>query len=193
MQSHCEFRALPDAKQRQLCRQNILNGVAMMTSKLETCKTGEDQLTYACGNFDNKIWRTEFKDFFNKNSKVKKLTMFESNKSSGFLPQSYIKTFNKLVWSIGSLIQDPDMHKLLTLVVLFTDVDYEDMPDIVRLRDRYMNILRRRQRRLGDDKALADDWDDEDGFVYGQLLYSRFNSCICDVKELTTIIAKLYR
>ncbi len=183
MRIHPEFYKLSDEKQRQLCQQNVLNGVAMMMSKLETCTSGEEQLAYACGSLDNKIWDADFRGIFDKNTKVKKLRLAESNLATKNMPQGLLKSFDKLVNNVGSLMRDPELYKLLTLVVLFSDVVEDDMPEISRLRKRYMNILHRRQRSLADEAEVE--------VNIGDMIYSRFNSCVCDIKEITMIIRHL--
>ncbi len=190
MDQHPEVASLSESKRSLLYKRNMLDGVALNVCKLETCRSGEEQLMFACGRLDDQLWKKDFQNFFNTTRKLKKLTLHDSNKKTRVLPDGLMANFDRLNRNIGSLIKDPEMYKLLTLVLLFSDVDDSTMPGVARLRDQYLSILRRRRSWL----MLTNDNEEEDEerrIAFGNVQYSRFNSCLCDVKELAMIIQKI--
>lgn len=179
LKMHPEFMALSDAQQNRMWAQNLIYGSAMNFAKLETCETGNEQHYFATGFPD----RQTYLDGIMNNQKLKKLQMTVANKESGFISQDFLANFNRLVTNIGEVIQNVETFKLFTLVLLFSDV--EDIPSILKLRNCYLNVIRRRNHHLLAEASGAND------LAFGSMVYSRFNACVCDVKELAMIVRKL--
>ena len=97
-----------------------------------------------------------------------------------------LENFNRLATSVGEYIQNTETFKLFTLVLLFSDID--DIPTISRLRNSYLNIIRRRSNSLCHGAKSRDELKN---FAFGNVVYSKFNECICTVKELAMIVRKL--
>lgn len=193
MKSHVEFQVLSDAKQEEMWAMNSLYGVALNIAMLEGIGTGAQQLQFSCGELDDHIWRKEFSEVID-NVKLKKMTMMAANKVTGILPEDLMTHFGRLVQNIGSMIcKDVDTFKLVTLITLFSETHSNSTGPIRDLRLKYSKILKRRQRSIMPSGSLADcERDYEENVAFGNALYSRFNSCVCDVKELAMIVKKIH-
>lgn len=112
--------------------------------------------------------------------------MAATNRYTGILTESLMENFDRLVKSIGSVIKDDTTFKMLILALLFSDIDSEEMPELERLQKSYLGIVRRRCRDL-----VEPNRDSESNLALGNFMYSKFNSCVCDVKELSMIVRKL--
>jgi len=69
-------------------------------------------------------------------SRMRKLSLFETNKSTNLLTERMMSDVERLVNNISSIITDIDTFKLLCLITLFTGAG-DTMPTIARLRNRY--------------------------------------------------------
>jgi hypothetical protein len=190
MMMHPDFRSISDHHQKSMWAKNSLYGVALNVAKLESCKTGNDQLKFSLGQLDDNHWKQEFAGVIGK--PLKKLTMAASNKVSGLLTKDMIENFERLVRRIGSLIHEGTSFKLLSMILLFSDVNENDLPEIVNLRNQYLSItIRKHNNELFNNCSSNNDLDDVRSVAFGNNLYSRFNSCVCDVKELAMILQKM--
>ena len=190
---HPEVASLPESKKRLLCQMSILNGVALNFCKLETCDSGEEQLKFACGMWDDIIWKKDFQNFFVHRRKLKKVTMADTNKTTGQLSHELVTLYTRLANSIGSYTKDPEMYKLMIFVVLLFQEDVASMASsVARLRDQYINILRRRQTWL-----MVNHWydendeDEEAATLINHAVNATLNTCLCEVKEVANIIMNL--
>ena len=73
MKMHHQFRNLPDHIQSKLWERNSFFGAALNVAKLETCKTGEDQLKCAYGKSDKNLVANIFETEMRNNFSVKSL------------------------------------------------------------------------------------------------------------------------
>ena len=103
---------------------------------------------------------------------------------SGVFSDTELARFGKLTQEIGELIHDDETFRLFTLVLLFSDVD---KPNLTRLRDSYLSIIRRRLSHLQD--SNFQNYDDD--LAIGSLVYSKFSSCVAGIKELSFFVQKL--
>lgn len=67
---------------------------------------------------------------------MRKLSLFETNKSTNLLTERMMSDVERLVNNISSITTDIDTFKLLCLITLFTGAG-DTMPTIARLRNRY--------------------------------------------------------
>ena len=104
---------------------------------------------------------------------------------SGVFSDTELARFGKLTQDIGELIHDDQTFRLFTLVLLFSDVD--NQPNLTRLRDSYLSIIRRRLSHLQD--SNFQNYDDD--LAIGSLVYSKFSSCVAGIKELSFFVQKL--
>ena len=104
---------------------------------------------------------------------------------SGVFSDTELARFGKLTQEIGELIHDDQTFRLFTLVLLFSDVD--NQPNLTRLRDSYLSIIRRRLSHLQD--SNFQNYDDD--LAIGSLVYSKFSSCVAGIKELSFFVQKL--
>ena len=104
---------------------------------------------------------------------------------SGVFSDTELARFGKLTQEIGELIHDDQTFRLFTLVLLFSDVD--NQPNLTRLRDSYLSIIRRRLSHLQD--SNFQNYDDD--LAIGSLVYSKFSSCVAGIKELSIFVQKL--
>ena len=104
---------------------------------------------------------------------------------SGVFSDTELARFGKLTQGIGELIHDDQTFRLFTLVLLFSDVD--NQPNLTRLRDSYLSIIRRRLSHLQDSSFQNYDND----LAIGSLVYSKFSSCVAGIKELSFFVQKL--
>ena len=104
---------------------------------------------------------------------------------SGVFSDTELARFGKLTQDIGELIHDDQTFRLFTLVLLFSDVD--NQPNLTRLRDSYLSIIRRRLSHLQD--SNFQNYDDD--LAIGSLVYSKFSSCVAGIKELSIFVQKL--
>ena len=103
---------------------------------------------------------------------------------SGVFSDTELARFGKLTQDIGELIHDDETFRLFTLVLLFSDVD--NQPNLTRLRDSYLSIIRRRLSHLQDSN-----FQNYDDLAIGSLVYSKFSSCVAGIKELSFFVQKL--
>ncbi len=181
MDQHPEVAALSEPKRSWLHAKNIMVCVALNVAKLETCKSGCEQLTYMAGMWDDIIWKKNFQSFFSHSKKLKKITMAESNKTTQSLAEADVHDFARLTHNIAPLVRDPEMYKLLMLAVMFAEVDDFAMPDVGRLRDQYLDIWHRRQL-LATPTPIP---------ITGDDLESRFHSVLNEVREVASIIQRV--
>ena len=104
---------------------------------------------------------------------------------SGVFSDTELARFGKLTQGIGELIHDDQTFRLFTLVLLFSDVD--NQPNLARLRDSYLSIIKRRLSHLQD--SNFQNYDDD--LAIGSLVYSKFSSCVAGIKELSFFVQKL--
>ena len=90
MKMHHEFRNLPDHLQSKLWERNSFYGAALNVAKIETCKTGEDQLKCAYGNSDKNLVASIFgnTNFSVKSLKVLLISHTNHNKDLAKIPES---------------------------------------------------------------------------------------------------------
>ena len=90
MKMHDEFRNLPDHLQSKLWERNSFYGAALNVAKIETCKTGEDQLKCAYGNSDKNLVASIFgnTNFSVKSLKVLLISHTNHNKDLAKIPES---------------------------------------------------------------------------------------------------------
>ena len=93
-----------------------------------------------------------------------------------------------LVKGVCDLIQDQETFKLFTLALLFSGNEVS-IPEIKLLKDTYLNVIRRRKN-LDMDFMYQNESSNEN-LAFGHLVYSRFNSCISSIKELSIYIQKV--
>ena len=205
MQQHPEFNALSDLDQMRMWQNSFLNGVALNIAMVECCcKSAEDQLAFSMGNMDSKFWEEDLKPVFTQKDspKLRKVTMTEMNSRTKMLDAEQLKKFNALCESIASVIPNHDVYRILLLIVMFSSEENGQMPMISRLRERYFTVLRRRQSNQivqyksnsffkDDHGANSDDTNDMDNYAFGRMIYSRFNSCLRDIKSLAMIISAI--
>ena len=211
MKMHPEFNDLPGNLQHRLWRNNIWYCVALNMTKLETSTSAEEQMDFACGYSDFecvKFFVDRSKTGQSSITKLKKLTLQDHNKTAGLLSQGLMQNFVRLIGRIGDFIKDKQLYQLLSIILMFSDVDTKDMKKLHQLKNKYMNVIRRKveaqiregKRRAKKPKRGAgtcesdssdDDDDDFEEIEVGATIIDRLNSCICDVKELATIIVKL--
>ena len=91
-----------------------------------------------------------------------------------------------MVKTVGELIQDQETYKLFTLALLFSFDEEIYSPEMGLLKNTYLNIIRRRTSYLS---HLADD--SVEDMAFGQLVYSRFSSCISSVKDVAMFCQKV--
>ena len=103
---------------------------------------------------------------------------------SGVFSASEVTRYVQLAKDIGELIQDDETFRLFTLVLLFSDV--ENQPNLTRLRDSYLSIIRRRLSHLQDSS-----FQNYDDLAIGSSVYSKFSSCVAGIKELSFFVQKL--
>merc|ERR1712062_592478 len=142
-----------------------------------------------------------------KTTKLKKLTQADNNKTSGLLSTGLLQNFVRLTHRIGDFIKDKTIYQLFSIVLMFSDVDTRELKGLHLLKNKYMNTIRRKvdaqwreanraKKRKGTkassaDSDSSDDDDDFESVNVGATIIDQFNACVCDVKELSTIIAKL--
>ena len=98
-------------------------------------------------------------------------------------------TYRRLTKDISELIYDEETFRLFTLVLLFSDMDISPAPGLAQLRHTYLNVIRRRLGHMDfGDVSLDVDYNN---LAVGNMVYSRFNSCIAGIKELTIFVQKL--
>ena len=98
-------------------------------------------------------------------------------------------TYRRLTKDISELIYDEETFRLFTLVLLFSDMDISPAPGLAQLRNTYLNIIRRRLGHMDFGDVASDV--DYNNLAVGNMVYSRFNSCIAGIKELTIFVQKL--
>ncbi len=97
---------------------------------------------------------------------MRKLSLFETNKSTNLLTERMMSDVQRLINNISPLITDFDTFKLLSLITLFTGVG-DTMPAIAKLRNRYLTVLRRRPFRVNKKMKL------EVGTEYNKAVYKQ--------------------
>jgi hypothetical protein len=181
MKVHSEFTNMNRFEQEKLWKKNILYGSAMNLVKLECCKGGKEQWHFVYPTYLNETWKG--KNILSQKN-IKKIDMDIANSFSGVFSDTELARFGKLTQYIGELIHDDETFRLFTLVLLFSDVD--NQPNLTRLRDSYLSIIRRRLSHLQDfNFQNYDDW------AIGSLVYSKFSSCVAAIKELSFFVQKL--
>ena len=88
----------------------------------------------------------------------------------------------------GDLIQDQETFKLFTLGLLFSGNEVS-IPEIKLLKDTYLNVISRRKNL--DVDLMYQSESSIENMAIGHLVYSRFNSCISSIKELSIYIQKV--
>merc|ERR1719266_2070453 len=187
MKSHTEFTEMSQYHQERLWKRNIFLGTAWALTKLESCKTGQEQWEF------NNDGTHEMSDagigpIMVKN-KMKRVNMDIANSFSGLFSASEMDTYRRLTKDISELIYDEETFRLFTLVLLFSDMDISPAPGLAQLRNTYLNIIRRRLGHMDFGDVASDV--DYNNLAVGNMVYSRFNSCIAGIKELTIFVQKL--
>ena len=121
---------------------------------------------------------------------LKKLTMNMANISTGILSNHELENFGRLVKNVGEILQDQETMKLFTLALLFSDEEVSS-PEMAKLRNTYLSIIKRRTNYLG--RKDDDDYSENsiENLAFGQLVYSRFSSCVSSCKELAIYCIKV--
>ena len=182
MKMHPEFENLKKSDQDHLWKNNSIFGSAMSVAKLESMEDGLEQHRFVTSEVDDLTWMGKIAY----QRKLKKLSVTSINQASGALNETLLSNLMRLAENIGALIQNPESFKLFALVLLFSESD--DIPAIRDLRNYYLNIIRRRHNMLYNEDVPEED--NIKSIASGNMVYSRFNSCICDVKELAMILRK---
>ena len=164
---HPEFNNLNQYQQEAVWKASSCLAVGVICAKLESCKTGNEQLAFAEGNETNS-WIFQMTN----KQKLKKLTMDMANVSTGIFSEPELENFGRLVKEVGDLIQDQETFKLFTLALLFS-CNEVSIPEIKLLKDTYLNVIRRR-RNLDVDFMHQNESSNEK-LAFGHLEYSRFN------------------
>ena len=106
----------------------------------------------------------------------------------GILSTLELSRFRQLTQEVGKLIYDDETFKLFTLVLLFSNVDHNHPESLSSLQNSYLNVIRRRLNiHSFEDFSLQN----YDTLAMGNLVYSKFNTCILAINELTHIVQKL--
>ena len=96
--------------------------------------------------------------------------------------------YQRLIKNIGQIIYNDETFKLFVLVLLFSDINECNSESLTCLRNSYLNVIRRRLDHLHIDDYSSVNYDN---LAIGAMVYSKFNSCIVDIKELSTFMEKL--
>ncbi len=197
---HEEFTELSGQLQRTIWQANVPFAVALYCAKMESCSTCEEQITYGCGHSDLQ-YVEEFKQIRDI-SKLKKIGMANCNQSTNTLTQVMIKNYLRLIYKVKELIQDKTTYELFSIVLLLSDIDgHHGLEKLQKLRQKYLKVIKRQwdeKQRLETEKAEEED-DEQDAIMSstasdcntGAKVIDKFNSCICDLRELSTIILKI--
>ena len=120
--------------------------------------------------------------------KLKRLTLEIFNNQTGILSPVLMENYLRLIRNVEELITKPDMFQLFALALLFSDSD--NLPGMNKLRNSYLNLIRRKLSHASTDEMGQDRPHSE---LIGNHVYSKFNACICDVKEIAMILSKMSR
>ena len=193
---HEEFNVLSDKIQRTIWQANVPFALALYCAKMESASTCEEQIEYGCGHSDLQ-YVEEFKQIGDI-SKLKKITMANCNQSANTLTTAHITNYLRLVYKVKELIQDKTTYELFSIVLLLSDIEgHHGLEKLQKLRKKYLKIIKRQwdeKQRLEIEKA-----EEQDGFMRsaarsdycGEKVITKFNSCMCDLRELSTIILKI--
>ena len=190
---HVEFSSLSGHLQRSIWQANVPFALALYCAKMESCTTCEEQISYGCGHSDLEYVEKlkQIKDV----STLKKITLQNCNQHSNALSQGHLDNYLRLVNRLKSIIRDKTSYELFSIVLLLSDVEIAGLEPLQKLRQKYLKIIKRQwdeKQRLAIEKA---EYMEEDiPFVEtnrGAKVIDKFNSCICDLKELSTIILKI--
>lgn len=169
---HSEFTDLPISEQRRLWNSSSIFGVALTASRIEAGETANDQILIVTGNLDRQPWLAEAM------KRVKKrVTMEDANKITENLTQQDVKDYNRLVKNIATVIDNPEMFKLVYLCLLFCDQERNILNDVYQ---GYLNLIKRRQDPLYNDNPSPSD-----------TTTTTYDSCIDDVNSLAIILKKI--
>ena len=180
---HSEFAKLPDSLQTTLIERNRMYASALQCAVCENSETGYEQLVFTYGESDKEVMSKEFAYVSPK--QIKKMTMTNVNKCNNFLADPLLKSFNTLVQNIGTVVKSESMFKLLTLVMLFSDIKSSESLEMNLVYKQYLNVMNRRQAALmGGDR--------ENQLAFGRNIYSKFSACMSDVKKLATVLQQMH-
>ena len=116
---------------------------------------------------------------------MRKLSLFETNKSTNLLTERMMSDVERLINNISPLITDFETFKLLSLITLFTGVG-DTMPTIAKLRNRYLTVLRRRPLRVNKKMKL------EVGTEYNTAVYKQVSLLIVTLALLKLSIRNVW-
>ncbi len=179
-----EFQQLSLSNQRRIWKKNVLFVTALTMAKLDSCKTGNEQFEFISGLND----RDSFVATQIAKGSFKPLTLKDFNNQTGILSPVLIENYVRLIRNVEEMIKKPDMFQLFALALLFSDSD--NLPVMNKLRNSYLNLIRRK---LSDDSTDEIGLDRPNSELIGNHMYSKFNACICDVKEIAMIVTKMSR
>ena len=179
---HKEFQMLPHHLQTALIKQNRMYISALQCAVCENSETGYEQLVFTYGESDKKIMSEEFAHVSAK--QIKKMTMANVNKCTNYLADPLMERFNRLVQDIGEFIKTDSMFKLVTLVLLFSDITSLESPVLKEVCNRYLNVMiRQRQEEISTGYELYEE--------NGDNTSTQFSLCISNIKKLADVLQQL--
>ena len=179
---HKEFQMLPYNLQTALIKRNRMYVSALQCAVCENSETGYEQLVFTYGESDKKIMSEEFGHVSAK--QIKKMTMANVNKCTNYLADPLMERFNRLVQDIGEFIKNDSMFKLVTLVLLFSDITSLESPVLKQVCNRYLNVMiKQRQEEISMGYELY--------HQNGDNTSTKFCLCISNVKKLSEVLQQL--
>ena len=116
-----EFNNLSQSQQEKIWKENSLLAIGVIVAKMESCKTGNEQLFFAKGNEIN-CWINQMSD----KNQLKKLTMDMANISTGVLSALELTKASAAFWvsskallSVNDLLDRSGSTEVVGLVLLF--------------------------------------------------------------------------
>jgi hypothetical protein len=219
MKMHHQFRNLPDHIQSKLWERNSFFGAALNVAKLETCKTGEDQLKCAYGKSDKNlvanIFETEMRNNFSvKSLKVLLISHTNHNHDLDKIPGSMklINRYTQLVKNVIPILHNESLFYPFILLMLFSDVsdtELQNCTELQNLSQHYSTIIQRKllynNGKFRENDALTDktgtgnddetetgnDPDESEQLEFGRRAYFEINSYVRDAKELSQVLQKI--
>lgn len=200
MKMHDEFRNLPDHLQSKLWERNSFYGAALNVAKIETCKTGEDQLKCAYGNSDKNLVASIFgnTNFSVKSLKVLLISHTNHNKDLAKIPESkqLITRYTQLVKNVIPILHNESLFYPFILLMLFSDVDLKTSDiELQNLSQHYSTIIQRKLFYDGFLRENANEFEtgtaESEQLKFGSRAYFEINSYVRDVKELSQVLQKI--
>ena len=182
LKMHKEFQMLPNHLQTILIKRNRMYISALQCAVCENSETGYEQLVFTYGESDKKIMSEEFAHVSAK--QIKKMTMANVNKCTNYLADPLMERFNRLVQDIGEYIKTDSMFKLVTLVLLFSDITSLESPMLKEVCNRYLNVMmRQRQEEISTSYEFYEENEDSTS--------TQFSICISNIKKLADVLQQL--